>query len=751
MSGYDINSQSLGKSMTGRKIRIMAAVAAGVILLLWLFCLPAQLFDDVSYSTVVTAKDGELLGARVADDGQWRFPTCDSLPEKFRAAIIEYEDRSFYSHWGISIRGIARAFWQNISNGRIVSGGSTISMQTIRLSRRGRRTIAEKLIEMFMATRLEWRYSKDEILRLYVSHAPFGGNVVGFDAAVWRYLGNNGKDMSWAEAATLAVMQNAPSSVHLSKNRDRLLAKRNRLLKRLYEKGALTTDEYELAVDEPLIGEPYAMPQIAPHLVEWLNKTRHGRSTHTDIDYHLQKRIETLLTQWRDELSLSGVNDLAAIITEVSTGKTVAYCGNADIESDRSGRWVDIAAAPRSSGSILKPLLYCAAMQDGIILEHTILPDIPTDFGGFVPKNFDGNFCGVIGASQALALSLNVPYVWLLKEFGVSRFALLLQRCGFGTLTRSADRYGLSLILGGAEVYLRDVVACYADLARFRSDYPLNDSVAIYAMFDAMREVNRPDQLDLSRVSSAQNIAWKTGTSYGARDGWAVGVTPGYVVGVWAGNADGSGVAGLTGARTPGPVMFDIFNLLPSCGWFAEPHGHEELVCEHSGRLAGKYCSETRRSRVAANALKSRRCTYCTQIPVSSDGMRRVADAKEPMVMKSFFLLPPVHKYFYKQYHADYIEPPADTNDNESNLRFIYPSDGSVISLPNTPDSHPSALVCKAAHANAGAELFWHLDNNFVRSTTDIHQIEITLSAGSHKLTVYDNTGLMKSIEIIIR
>lgn len=738
--------------MKRKKLIIGVTIATGFILLLWLFCLPRQLFNDIPYSTVVTAKNGELLGARVADDGQWRFPPCDSLPDKFARAVIEYEDRSFYSHCGISFRGLARAMKQNISNGRIVSGGSTISMQTIRLHRRGDRNICEKIIEMFMATRLELRYSKEEILRMYASHAPFGGNVVGIDAAVWRYLGNNGNDMSWAEAATLAVLQNAPSTIHPDKNRDKLLAKRNRLLRRLHDKGELTTDEYGLAIDEPLIGKPFPIPQIAPHLVEHYNKTKHGMMSTTDIDFSLQIRMENLLSRWREELSMSGINDLSAVVAEVSTGNIIAYCGNADISTDRSGKWVDVAQSPRSSGSILKPLLYCAAIQEGLILENTILPDIPTDFGGFAPKNFDGSFCGVVSASQALSLSLNVPNVWLLKEYGVSRFATLLQKCGFSTLTQSPDHYGLSLILGGAEVSLIDVVNCYARIAGFRKDFPLNDSIAIYSMLNTMREVNRPDQLDWSRVNSVQQIAWKTGTSYGARDGWAIGITPQYVVGVWTGNADGSGIADLTGARSAGPVMFDVFNLLPTCKWFDSPEGgKEESVCVHSGQLAGKYCKETTLQKVSPNAIKSQRCKYCVEMPISVDGKRRVTNGAEESVMTSYFMLPPIHKYYYKQSHADYIEPPIDKGVHESNLRFIYPKEGAVITLPHKADGNQSLLQCRAVHSNPSAELFWHLDNHYIESTSDIHQIQIAPLPGVHKLTIYDNSGLQKTIEIIVK
>ncbi len=729
------------------RLKWAAAAAAVLILLLWLFYLPRDLFAGIPYSTVVTASDGLLLGARVADDGQWRFPPCDSVPEKFAKALIEYEDRSFYSHFGISIRGIGRAIKQNLSSGRVVSGGSTITMQTIRLHRRGPRNLWEKFVEMFMATRLEMRYSKDEILRMYASHAPFGGNVVGIDAAVWRYLGNDGNDMSWAEAATLAVLQNAPATIHLSKNRDKLLAKRNRLLKRLFDKGELTADEYELAVEEPLIGSPYPMPSVAPHLVEYYHKTSHGKRTRTGISFTLQQRVEDVAASWREELALSGIQDLAVVVADVNKGEIIAYCGNADMDADRTGKWVDIARSPRSSGSILKPLLYCAAIQEGVILENTILPDVPTDFGGFAPKNFDGQFAGIVPANQTLALSLNVPNVYLLKKFGVTRFASLLQKCGLSTLTRPAHEYGLSLVLGGAEVTLLDVVNGYTRLARYEQNFPINDSIAVYAMLNAMREVNRPDQLDYSRVSDIQNIAWKTGTSYGARDGWAIGITPGYVVGVWIGNADGSGVADLTGARTAGPVMFDIFNLLPQSGWFPTPKGKKQKVCLKSGHLAGKYCKETTMRLCSENAGKSERCPYCQEIPVSLDGQRRVSDCSEHMEMKSYFILSPLQKHYFKLQHTDYIEPPVST-DATNNMKFIYPSEGAVVSMPKDDDH---IIVCKATHTNPSATLFWHIDNNFIELTSDLHQVQIAPSEGFHRLTIIDNTGSETSVEFIVK
>lgn len=717
--------------------RYVLAASVLIITFTWIFCLPSGMFDGVPYSTVVVGSHGELLGARVADDGQWRFPPCDSVPYKFAAAIIEYEDRSFYSHRGVSLRGIGRALVQNVSNRRIVSGGSTITMQVIRMHRRRPRGFIEKAIEMFMATRLEMKYSKEEILKMYVSHAPFGGNVVGLDAAMWRYFGRDSYDMSWAEAATLAVLQNAPSSIHLSRNRDKLEIKRNRLLRRLCEKGIISDDEYSLSLEEPLPGSPCPLPQICRHLTDYYDLTRHGKRTVTGIDMMLQPRLDELMTRYRNNFEMQGAADLAAVVIDVQSGDIVAYCGNAPGEVEREGMWVDIARSPRSSGSILKPLLYCAALQDGVILPETILPDVPSDFGGFAPQNFDGRYSGAVKADNALSLSLNIPNVYLLKEYGVSRFAALLRSVGLSTITRRPDEYGLSIILGGAEVTLVDIVRCYAAVARIDSGQPLTDKVAVRCMFEAMSEVGRPDMIDLSRVSSLQKIAWKTGTSWGARDGWAIGVTPQYAVGVWVGNADGSGVPGLTGAKFAGPVMFDIFDMLPSSGWFDNPgteSGTDIQVCTASGYKAGEFCADKTMMRVPSNGIRTGMCPYCSKSGETS-----------------CFALPPVMQHYYRLQHPDHISDTAYQTTSVNPISFIYPADGAVLFISRDTDSDNTGFVCKVTHAVTGTELFWHIDNVYLGSTRDIHQMTIIPDTGYHKITVVDADGHSKTVEFIVK
>ncbi|HIY87756.1 MAG TPA: penicillin-binding protein 1C, partial [Candidatus Bacteroides pullicola] len=388
-----------------------------LLLLAYAFCLPRQLFQ-VPYSTVVTDCHGELLGARIAPDGQWRFPPCDTVPRKFVRCLLAFEDRHFYYHPGVNPLSMARAAWQNIQQGRIVSGGSTLTMQTIRISRNRPRTFAEKVVEMILATRLELRCSKDEILALYASHAPFGGNVVGLDAAAWRYFAHPASELSWAEAATLAVLPNAPSAIHPGKGREALLRKRNRVLRLLLEQGEISTSDYALALDEPLPDAPLPLPRIAPHLVDRLASEHPGQTLVSTIDKSLQLRLEALAERHSQEFARSDIRNLAILVIDLRENQVAAYCGNTGFGQSAEGSQVDIIRAPRSTGSILKPFLYYAALEEGLILPHTLLPDVTVNINGFAPQNFSRQFEGAVPASEALARSLNIPAVHLLQQYG---------------------------------------------------------------------------------------------------------------------------------------------------------------------------------------------------------------------------------------------------------------------------------------------------------------------------------------------
>ena len=733
----------------------------------YIFCLPRHLFH-VPYSTVVTDRNEELLGARIASDGQWRFPPRNTTPEKIKECLITFEDKHFYHHWGVNPFAIGRAFYQNVKNKRIVSGGSTLTMQTIRLARNESRTFREKLIEMIWATRLEFRASKEEILSMYISHAPFGGNVVGLDAAAWRYFGHSADDLSWAESAMLAVLPNAPAMIHLSKGRKTLLDKRNRLLKQLLEKKTIDSSTYELAISEPLPDEPHPLPQIAPYLVSRFYQERNGEYSRSTINKGIQTQIEDLAERWSNEFGRSDIRNLAILVIDIPSNQVVAYCGNVHFDQKQGGNQVDVIQAPRSTGSILKPFLYYAMLQEGSLLPDMLLPDVPVNINGFTPQNFSMQFEGAVPASEALARSLNIPAVTMLQRYGVPKFHSFLQQIGLKTINRSSSHYGLSLILGGAEATLWDVTNAYAMMGRSLLQLPqrscslllptsrITESTdpfqpgAVWQTFDALKEVNRPEEIDWKSIPSMQTIAWKTGTSYGFRDAWAVGVTPRYAVGVWVGNATGEGKPGLVGAQTAGPVLFDIFNLLPSSSWFTRPAGIfvEAEVCRKSGHLKGRFCDETDTLLVLPAGLRTEACPYHHLVTLSANESQRIYENcanTEPTLRKSWFTLPPVWEWYYKQHHPEYKPlPPFKAGCGEDTfqpMQFIYPPMNARIKLPKQLDGSKGFLTVELAHNNPNATVFWHLDETYQAQTQDFHKISLQPAAGKHSLTAVDGEG----------
>ena len=744
-----------------------------ILVIAYIFCLPRQLFH-VPYSTVVTDRNGELLGARIASDGQWRFPPRNTTPEKIKQCLITFEDRHFYHHWGVNPVSISRAAYQNLKNKRIVSGGSTLTMQTIRLARNKSRTFGEKFIEMILATRLEFRASKEKILSMYVSHAPFGGNVVGLDAAAWRYFGHSAEELSWAEAAMLAVLPNAPAMIHLSKSRQSLLNKRNRLLKQLYGRKIIDSSTYELAISEPLPDEPHPLPQIAPHLVSRFYQERNGKYSVSTIDRGIQTQIENAAERWSNEFNRSDIRNLAILVIDIQTNQVVAYCGNVNFKRKQSGNQVDVIQAPRSTGSILKPFLYYAMLQEGSLLPHTLLPDIPININGFTPQNFSLQFEGAVPASEALARSLNIPAVTMLQKYGAPKFHTFLRQIDLKTINRPASHYGLSLILGGAEATLWDVTNTYAYMGRSLLQLPqtecsllLSDSEnseavtsakttdifqpgAVWQTFNALTEVNRPEEIDWKSIPSMHPIAWKTGTSHGFRDAWAVGVTPHYAIGVWVGNATGEGKPGLVGARTAGPVLFDIFSLLPPTQWFKRPGNVfvKTEVCRKSGHLKGRFCEETDTLLILPAGLKTEACPYHHLITLSADETHRIYENcanLEPTIQKSWFTLPPVWEWYYRQHHPEYSPlPPFKPGCGEDALQpmqFIYPPMNARIVLPKQMDGSPGYMTAELAHGNPATTIFWHLDNTYLTQTQDFHKISLQPTPGKHSLTAVDSAG----------
>ena len=756
------------------------ALVGVVLLFVWYaFSLPRTLFD-VPYSTQVTDRSEELLGARIAADGQWRFAPTDSVPEKYRICLIEFEDRWFNYHPGVNPVSMARAMVQNVKSGRVVSGGSTITMQTIRLMRQNNRTYAEKLIEMILATRLELAYSKSEILALYASHAPMGGNVVGIDAAAWRYFGHDASILSWAEAATLAVLPNSPALMHFGRNRDGLITKRNKLLKHLYEKEIIDELDYSLAVAEPLPINPHPLPQIAPHLVTQLYQRSEGNHIQSTIDKHLQLQSEEILMRWNREFAQNGVNNIAALIVDLKSNEIISYNGNVNFASNTHGGQVDIIQSTRSTGSVLKPFLYSAMLQEGQLLPKEIIPDVPVNINGFAPKNFSLHYDGVAHADEALARSLNIPFVVLLRQYGVEKFHEHLKDIGLTTLNQPSGYYGLSLILGGVEGKLIEVAQAYADMAnsvlgsefvdfdfsmvknaeraKKQNNYTI-DPAAAWLTLEALTNVNRPEELDWNMVPSMRKVAWKTGTSNGFRDAWSVGVTPDYLVAVWTGNANGEGRSGLTGARTSAHVMFDLFNILPATGWFDVPYQSltEVNVCRESGLIKGMHCpaESVDTILVPINGNKAEVCSYHKLIHTSLDDSYQVYEqcaGSRGVKSQAWFVLPPTWEWYHKQHNPHYkslppFSPECLDASSGSVMQFIYPFANSIIKRTKQIDGQYGSIVFEVAHRDISSKLFWHLDADYIGETTNIHQISILPNVGEHRLTVVDEKGSSISIK----
>lgn len=769
--------------------RAFAALALLALALAFWRSLPEPLFAQ-PLSTVLLARDGMLLGARIADDGQWRFPPAAQVPEKFRRALIAYEDRRFEFHPGVDPLAMARALRLNLQQGRVVSGASTLSMQVIRLAREERqRSYLEKLIESLLALRLEVQYSKDEILALHAGHAPFGGNVVGLEAAAWRYFGRPPDQLSWAEACTLAVLPNSPALIHPGRNRDRLQAKRDRLLRQLHVQGQLSAMDLALALREMLPAEPLPLPQQAPHLLETLRALHPDTHRfHSTLDARLQAAASATVRDRGAALARQDIHNAAALIVDNHSFEVLAYVGNKEwsVNNDRSYA-LDLIRRPRSSGSILKPLLYAAMLDAGEILPGTLVADVPTQYGGYMPENFDHGYRGAVTADVALAQSLNVPAVRMLRQHGVQRFYDYLRQLGMSTLSRKPEDYGLTLILGGAEVTLGDVAAMYAnvaDIARknspgapghYRSlkllagaDTTPSGKVAeispgaAWLTLRALLEVARPNEEGYWKsFASSRRIAWKTGTSWGLRDAWAVGSSTRYTVAVWAGNASGEGRAGLTGAGAAAPILFDLYNRLDAGDWFAPPtlHLKEVEVCRNDGYLANGNC-ETERQWAPLESHFDQLSPHNIRVHLEPARRHRVDSSCERvarMVQANWFVLPPGQEYFYRRHHNTYRSLPpyradcAASSPARGPIDFLYPTAGTRIYIPVDLAEAKSRVVFEAVHRDREATLHWHLDDSYMGSTRMFHQRALDVPVGLHTVTVVDPQGnrLSRQFEVL--
>ena len=764
-----------------RKFRILLLALAGLFIAF--LCVPVPRFEK-PYSTVLTARDGSLLGAKIADDGQWRFPATDAYSPKYIACLLEYEDRWFFLHPGFNPVSFVKSFVANMKAGEVVRGGSTISMQVVRMSRDNPpRTYGEKLLEIVLALRLELHYSKRSILNLYAANAPFGGNVVGIDAAAWRYFHTTPDELSWGEAATLAVLPNAPALIHPGRSRNRLAQKRDELLQRLPHSTTfiprrlhvpkLTEEDAELAMMEDIPARPFEMPMLAYHYLTEQEKYHHGEQIASTLDPALQQSVIDIMKHHHEINVTNSIDNAAVYVVDYLNDEVLAYVGN-NLDADDAAM-VDMVRAQRSTGSILKPFLFAAMLDEGSLLPQMVLPDIPMSLSGFTPKNYSGEYWGAVNADKALQSSLNAPFVYLLREYGQPRFHALLKQLPLRGIVFDAEHYGLSLIVGGGEASLYDITNAYAKMGRKLASY-VNENYnvkvdekespfsaeAIAETFHVMLGLTRPSsQIGWGGFASSKQVAWKTGTSFGFKDAWAVGLTDRYAVGVWVGNSDGEGRPGLTGVGAAAPLLFDVFGKLnDSYRYPANTSESVEIeVCAESGYPKSEYCQNTKKIRVCNVENKTGVCPYHKKVFLDASRQYRVQPDCYPVDQKCydvFYVLPPVMEWFYKKHSPLFRPLPAfypgcGAAHPDDVMAFVYPKSDAKVTIPIGIRGDRQQVIFEIAHRNPQKTIFWTLNDHFLGQTRLNHQMPIDVEKGTYDLRCVDEDGVELYRRVVVQ
>ena len=737
---------------------------------LFILCFALLPESSTSYSFAIYDKHEKLLCASLSSEESYHLPLSSHINEFYKKASIVYEDKAFFLHFGLDFSSIFRSSFLNIREKKIVSGASTITMQVARLlCKNEKRTYFQKIKEAFLSLLLEARYTKDEIFALYALHAPFGGNVIGVDAASFRYFSTSEENLTISQATVLAVLPNQPSLVTLSKMRKRLKEKRDILIKNLHQYGIIDSQTCDLSILEPLPEKPSPLPFLAMHYHDFLKANKELKSKNekyiTTIDYEMQKLMEDMTERHSKRLQENLIYNMAMLVMEVETGDVLVYVGNTGFfNATGKNVYVDMARAKRSSGSLLKPFLFAGMLDRGMIFPHSLLIDIPTQIQNYAPENNNGKYEGAIEASEALTKSLNVPFVRALREYGIPPFLELLKKCGFTTFNRKPEEYGLPLILGGAEITLYEACSVYAGLARCASgllatdeDFPISQGAA-YITLNELTSGKRPyDEAFWESFVGKQKIAWKTGTSDGYKDAWSIGVTPKYVVGVWAGNADGVGRPEIKSHIATLPLMFEVFNVLEKSSWFIKPEKHLKrcLSCSHSHYLKGIHCDSAIEAELPINAPLPKPCPFCSSVCLTSDGKYRIeaSEAGGNESVENWFVLPPSVEVFYANNHKQYktLPPFLNKTHKASDFEIIFPENNCLIEIPIELSEKKGAFTAKVAHKNREAILYWDVDGLYLGKTKTFHQFDITMPEGYHILTVTDEGGNSKKVSFYVK
>ncbi len=759
-----------------RIIRLPVYFILTTVILFFILNLIFPLKVNVEYSQIVTAEDGTVLSAYLNSEDKWRLYTeLDEITPELSKAIIHKEDKYFYSHFGVNPIAIGRALINNITKGRRTSGASTITMQVARLLHPADRTYANKLIEIFRAFQLELKYSKREILQLYLNLVPYGSNIEGVKSATLMYLGKMPNQLSLAEITALSIVPNRPISLALGKNNFLIIKERNKWLKRFEDEGVFNKSTIEDALREPFEAQRRAAPKYAPHLCRRLKGTvPHTPIIKTALKFNQQLEVEGITKNYVERLKRININNAAVLVVDNTTRDVICYVGSADFFDKIDGGQVDGVTAIRSPGSALKPFLYAKAFERGVVAPKTVINDVPINIAGYEPENYDEKFNGKITISQALALSLNIPAVKLLDEVGVDVFVKELVKANFSTVKKQQKGLGLSIILGGCGVTLEEMATLYSAFANYGSysslNYLKNDSTqlrvpiitpeASYLVTNVLTQITRPDLPNNFRNSPhVPKIAWKTGTSYGRRDAWSIGYNRKYTIAVWVGNFSGIGVPELSGAEVATPLLFEIFNKLDynsSRHWYSPPTKIDiRNVCSHTGDIPASYCTDISEEYYIQGISRTVVCNHKKMVSVSLDSSFSYCTTCQPSsnyLRKLYENLPAELVSYYEANNISYPKLPPH---NPNCYRVFKENAPQITSPANSGEfliekAAPQKIMLSANTPTDVEYIYWYIDDKFFKKSKAQQPVFFTPTLGKIKVSCADDKGRSSDVFITV-
>ncbi len=754
--------------------RTIIAVA-GFFLLFLILHLLFPLPDKMEYSTLITDNKGEVIHAFLTKDEKWRMKTeLEEISPLLRKTIVQKEDKYFYYHIGINPFAVTRAFFMNVFQLKRTSGASTITMQVARALEPKRRNLANKIIEMFRALQLEWTYSKAEILQLYLNLVPYGGNIEGVKSASILYFGKNPNHLSLAEITALSIIPNRPSSLVMGKNNDEIIRQRNKWLHRFAKEKIFTAKEIEDALAEPLTAVRMVVPKRLPHLSYKLKQSG-DVNIQTTIDFNTQQKIEKLVGDYVRSQRLSNIRNASIMIIDNETHRVIAYVGSGDFKDTTDGGQVNGAAAVRQPGSTLKPLLYGLCFDEGLLTPKKMMNDVPVNYAGYAPENYDKNFKGPVTVEYALEHSLNIPAVKALNMLGKERMIETLSRMGFKQIQAKQKSLGLSLILGGCGTTLEQLTGMYSSFANegiyYQPSFVMGDSSfqrkrilsadASYMITDILSRINRPDfPISWDATARLPRIAWKTGTSYGRRDAWSIGYNKKYTVGVWVGNFSGVGSSHLSGAETATPLLFRIFNTLDYDAdreWFTPPKDLEQrMVCSETGLPPAAHCSNLVLDYFIAGISSTQICNNLSEIAVSADEKISYCKSCEPAAgfkRKTYKLIAPELQNWMQTNSIAFETIPPHYPGCEKIFKDGAPLITSPVNgteyLISKKNPEPLQLVCETG--NDVSRVFWYINNKFYKATDAGSKQFFVPAEGVIKISCADDKGRNRDIKVTVK